>query len=728
MIRDDLIALTPDVLAALSNRGLVKRATREVDAGERPALTEDADGAVRAAYPDGVTVTLPPGGGLTAARCSCPAPGVCRHLLAVVLTYQRTHADAPAHEATPDRDAGPDHDAAPDRKAPPEREVAPDHDAAADHDTAADRTAASNREAALDRPAAPGPGASRDRGAAPGREADGAGGEPWRWSPGDVTDEDLAAAIGAPALTAARRQLRRGYTAVVHRPDPADPVPRVELPTNTVRFLVPHQIGYARGDAADDGGESIALAVWACRAADRQHPDRPEAQVRVGGPATVTDLAALDAAVALAADVLLTGAAHLGSGTDARLAAVRRDLDAAGLRWPLLAVDDLAGQLEAYAARGARYRPENLADLVAELPARRRAVVNAGATPPERVLGAHEPAETPLRRLRLTGLGARVRESGGEVGVDVVLAHPAAVSVLVLHRAYPVTDDGPPTGHELAGRRVTGTTLGALATGNVVSESAVRSAAHRLRFAAGRLARTTVTPGTGEWSGLPPGLLARDPDALAAELAARPPRLLRPRAAAESVRVLALGEVRAIGYAAGEQRLHATVTGADGGTATLTATHHSAAPGALDALAAALDGTHGPPRYVSGTVRRGADGLVVEPLAVVADAVVVPDLAPGVGDGRLAGALDARPDPVAAALGTASALLAQAAHSGLRHLPAGFPDRLRATAAGLTGVGLDRCGAALSGLAGALGADPGEPAVRAWVDAWIRLSVTAESR
>ncbi|MGA4688235.1 SWIM zinc finger family protein, partial [Micromonospora sp. AB353] len=429
MTRDDLIALTPDVLAALSNRGLVKRATKEVDAGERPALTEDADGAVRAAYPDGVTVTLPGGGGLAAGTCSCPAPGVCRHLLAVVLTYQRTHADARAREAAPDRNAGPGHDAVPGREAPPGR-------------------------------------------------AD-AGDEPWRWSPGDVTDEELAAAIGAPALTAARRRLRRGYAAVVHRPDAADPVPRVELPTGTVRFLVPRRIGYARGDAAGDGGEAIALAVWACRAADREQPDRPEAQVRVGGTATVTEHPALDAAVGLAADVLLTGVAHLGSGVDARLAAVRRDLDAAGLRWPLLAVEDVAGQLEAYAARGARYRPETLADLLAELPARRRAVVNAGATPAERVLGAHEPAETPLRRVRLTGLGARVRESGGEVGVDVVLAHPAAVSVLVLRRAYPVTDDDPPTGHELAGRRVTGTTLGALATGNVVSESAVRSAAHR---------------------------------------------------------------------------------------------------------------------------------------------------------------------------------------------------------------------------------------------------------
>ncbi|MFE2617917.1 SWIM zinc finger family protein, partial [Micromonospora chalcea] len=166
MIREDLIALTPDVLAALSNRGLVKRATKEVDAGERPVLTEDTDGAVRAAYPDGVTVTLPPGGGLAAARCSCPAPGVCRHLLAVVLTYQRTHA------ATPDRDAAPGNDAAPDQKAAPDREAALD------------------RRADPGGQAAPGPGASQDHGAAPGREDAAAGSEPSRWSPGDVTDEE----------------------------------------------------------------------------------------------------------------------------------------------------------------------------------------------------------------------------------------------------------------------------------------------------------------------------------------------------------------------------------------------------------------------------------------------------------------------------------------------------------------------------------------------------------
>ncbi|MFG2054638.1 hypothetical protein ACGFI9_11475 [Micromonospora sp. NPDC048930] len=688
MTRTDLLALTPEVLAALSNRGLVKRATKAVDGGELPTLTVDEDGAVRAAHPDGVTSVLPAGGGLATGVCSCAAPGVCRHLLALVLTYQREQTvTGPGPErAVPARPGGPTGGGG----------VGPNPDTA-------------GPDGAGDGPA-------------------GTAGEPWRWSPGDVTDEELAAAVGTPALAAAERRRRRGYLAVVRRPGADDPVPQVELPTGTVRFLVPRQIGYASSDAAGDGGEAIALAVWACRAADRDQPDRREAQVRVGGTASVVDGPALDAAVTLAGEVLLTGAVHTGTGADARLAAVRRDLDAAGLRWPLLAVDELAGQLEAYAARSARYRPETLAEVLAELPARRRAVVNGGGTPPERVLGADEPAETPLRRLRLTGLGARVRESAGEVAVDVVLAHPAAAGVLVLRREFGPADGAGLTGHALAGRRVAGSTLGALAAGNVVSESAVRSAAHRLRFAAGRLARTTVTPGAGSWAELPPGLLARDLDALAAALAEQPPRLLRPRTAAESVRVLALGDVRAIGYAAGEQRLAATVTGVAGGVATVSAVHRAVAPGALDALAAALGGAHGTPRYVSGTVRRGADGLVVEALAVVADTVVVPDLAAGAGDGALGGVVAEPPDPVTAALRAASALLAQAAHSGLRHLPAGFRDRLRSAAERLARVGLDRCGNALIDLAGALGADPGDAAVRAWVDAQIRLLVTAESR
>ncbi|NUR25679.1 MAG: hypothetical protein HOV83_07485, partial [Catenulispora sp.] len=87
---------------------------------------------------------------------------------------------------------------------------------------------------------------------------------------------------------------------------------------------------------------------------------------------------------------------------------MRRDLDAANLRWPLLAADELADQLTAHAERAARHRPELVADLLAELVARSRAAASATGQPRSRVLGTDEAAEVALRRLRLTALGCRV--------------------------------------------------------------------------------------------------------------------------------------------------------------------------------------------------------------------------------------------------------------------------------------------------------------------------------
>ncbi|MFB9839740.1 hypothetical protein ACFFNX_47110, partial [Actinoallomurus acaciae] len=198
MTRADLLALDTDALIALANRGLVKRATRELDAGTVPALSTDTDGTVRGRFPDGVEVAFPVGAGLDTASCTCPATGVCRHRIGLVLAYQR------------------------------ETE-----------------------------PAAP--GAAKE------------------WSPGSIDDETLRQVLGTRALTAARRRRAAGYSAYVHRDTPT---PWVELPTCTVRFLVPGELGYAHTDAAGpEHGEAIALAVWAFREADEHAPGEQEVRL-----------------------------------------------------------------------------------------------------------------------------------------------------------------------------------------------------------------------------------------------------------------------------------------------------------------------------------------------------------------------------------------------------------------------------------------------------------------
>lgn len=658
-VRGDLLALTPDTLAALSNRGLVKRATKELAAGTVPAVTTGADGTVHARHPDGSATSLPPGAGLDNATCSCAAPGVCRHLIALVLAYQDA---APA--------AGPTGTAA-----------AP--------------------EAGAPAPVACSPA----------------------WSPGSVGDEELRTAFGAPALAAARRAFDDGYGARLHLPTTERPEPWVELPTCTVRFPVPGEIAYALTDAsAVRRGEVVTLAVWAFRAADEA--EVREGPVQVGGRATpkVTARPRLDAAAALADELLLSGVAHSGPVQVGALARAGEALSADSLHWPAGAVGELAGQLSAYATRSAHYRPERVAALLTEIHARRRAAGLPG------VLGTREAGTTPLRRVRLTALGCRVRTTPTGSAAEVYVGHPGAATVLVLHKEWATTDGAATTGHLLAGRRLLGTTLGKLATGNLVSESARRTAGRVLTIAGNKLGATGVTPVAGAWTELPEPLLVRDLASLTAGWEGRPPRLIRPRTEAENVHVIALSAVEHVGYDPAEQQLEAVVRDEAGHHARVRSDYRPECPGALDALAGALESgaTH-----ISGSVHRSGGSVRIDPIAVLTPSgVTVPDLAPGDGSGALRAVVHHSSDPLTAALDEATAALASVAHSGLRALSDPARARLDDAATSLSRAGLARTATLLRAVPRAAGPDgeDGPARAEAWLQAQLQVLVSSELR
>lgn len=623
-MRADLLALTEQALVTLANRGLLKRATRDLDAGAGPTITTDADGTVRGQFPDGTETTLPQG---KDGSCGCAASGVCRHQLALILAYQRANA-APA--------------------------------------------------------------------------------ELVRWSPGELADA-LDQQFPAGVLTKAKRALSAGFPARLHRPTAEQPEPAADLGSCTVRFLVPHDLGYVHVDGTRQ--DAVALAVWAFREADEKGLTGDDVELDVGGQPTRTH--SMASAVDLATRVLLDGAMHTGTSLAPTFARAERDL--ADLRFPLAAVADLADQLAAYRARAAHYRPERIADLVAELHARHLAAGFDGGTPASRVLGSDEPAETPLNRVRLTGLGCRVTAGLAEV----YLADPSG-TVLVLKKQW----DGTETGAEVAGRRIGGTTLAAIATGNLVSESAARSASRVVRLVSSRVGKTSVTPSNGGWDSLAGQVLVRDLAALDTTLANLAPRLVRPRVEAEHLRVVAVAEVLDIGYHPGAQRLDAVITDAAGTRAVVSATYRPTSPAALDAVDTALRSA---PRFVAGAVRRTRGTLVIDPTALVVDStVVVPDLAPGDGSAALHGATSPSTDGVTAALDSALGVCAEAAHRGLRHLPPDFERRVTEVAASLRETGLTKAAAVLSRFA--VEVRRPETAVSAWVDAQVRLTTTADAR
>lgn len=83
-----------DALAALASTGLVRRAAKDVEGG-KVAWIEPPGPLQGVANADGQRVTVD-GGGPARARCDCPAPGICKHILATAIWLRTDSADAVA--------------------------------------------------------------------------------------------------------------------------------------------------------------------------------------------------------------------------------------------------------------------------------------------------------------------------------------------------------------------------------------------------------------------------------------------------------------------------------------------------------------------------------------------------------------------------------------------------------------------------------------------------------
>ena len=83
---DNYRAYDDDTLIALSNAGLLRRAMKDVEAGNIAWAEQDDHGGVITV--DGQRVQLD-AGGPQQARCDCPAPGICKHILGATLWLRK---------------------------------------------------------------------------------------------------------------------------------------------------------------------------------------------------------------------------------------------------------------------------------------------------------------------------------------------------------------------------------------------------------------------------------------------------------------------------------------------------------------------------------------------------------------------------------------------------------------------------------------------------------------
>jgi hypothetical protein len=96
MPRADLLALTDEDLIALSNRGTVKRAQKELESGAPTCqIAEDGAGGVTVTWSDGIVCRFLHGKTVHDATCSSGSIGISRRLVRSVLAYQKANRAAP---------------------------------------------------------------------------------------------------------------------------------------------------------------------------------------------------------------------------------------------------------------------------------------------------------------------------------------------------------------------------------------------------------------------------------------------------------------------------------------------------------------------------------------------------------------------------------------------------------------------------------------------------------
>jgi hypothetical protein len=543
MPRADLLALSADDLATLTNRGTLKRAWREVEGGEVTCTFDETPaGDLTARWSDGVECRVPAGAVLADGRCSCAAAGLCRHLVRTALAYQKQAAPAPG---------GP--------------------------------------------PAAP---------AAP-------------WDPGTIPDEELACHWRPAALAKLREQFRQGVLVELVRG--SKPSARFHLPGCLVRFLVPGDPRYTHCDcAAPAPCPHVPLAVWSFRLLA---PGKAAGILATGArtpplPAGLLD--DLEAALGDLAGHGLSGAPAACAGRLARLENACREAD---LVWPAEVLAELLSEQERYAAHDARFAPERVAELVGEWAARLDAIRgDTGALPQVILRGSRADRPTTLGSARFVGLGCDARAGRRGVTLTAYLQDSDSGTVVAVSREFAEGDADPQQpprsfGELAQASAVKGSSFAALGAGQLLIRGGKRTAGCRLL--PGR-AEASVGPQTFAWEGLRPPVLVEEFAELEARLGALPPAALRPRRVAEDFHVCTVAGAEGAAFVAATQTARAVLVDPRGGRALLEHPFAARAQAGTEALLALLREKPHDLRFVSGHVRRGPSGLVIQPVCLVA--------------------------------------------------------------------------------------------------------------
>ena len=574
--RRDLIELGLEALTALANPGFVKRAQKDLALGAVPTLCQDADGTVRALFDDGVQTFIGPAATLRDAVCSCPASSMCRHRVTLVLAYQ----------------------------------VWPDLEPVAALGSGGDRLLVETADVG-------------------------------EWSPAQFDDAAIAATVGPGVLEQARKlALAHPIATVLAGASSADGMttPSVRLPMSHVRFFSRSSLAHARCDCQQGSAcAHVVLAIWAFRLAHQTHPGVAEVTLAVlpGGrlSAETRTAGALQApdAMALINDLqdCLWSLWRDGSSApllalEARFEVLRARLQQQAWTWVAGELDTVWLKLQAQERRSSRFDVQDLVDAMTRLWARLQGAVHAERDPGARIpasqiLGIGQKGEVALDHLRLVSLGAQFWRDTVQSGASLIFADPDTQTVSVLERCWPRPADPADPSDGLLNRRIAGLSLKLLAGGQVVTKAAKRRANACIELGA-TARQTSVMPlSPKSWDDLRPPLKFAQVAALAQYLRERPPPSVRPGQVGDSWHVLELSDLTLEDWAwdAAQQTLFASWQSVESTVLRVYLPHQHLTPGAIDALARALNGEWGALHCIAGPVWLEQGSVAMRPMSLL---------------------------------------------------------------------------------------------------------------
>jgi hypothetical protein len=444
-------------------------------------------------------------------------------------------------------------------------------------------------------------------------------------SPAEADEATLSRLLSPRALSLAQALLAEGLVVDVRQVGNGEPCPTARLPMATVRFWGGAALEAARCDCVQGSAcEHVALAVWAFRKAGAQ----PTLQVKLGEASRI-DID--DAPYRRVVESLLRHGVRAGLSPHRQALALAHEAVAqSGAVWLGLLLADLENWLGAYAARSARYEAKDGVGLLAELALRLAAGRQAGQA--KAAWGVGEAAEVELDKLRLMSLGCRIERDGDQRRARLVLADVDTGTRFVLSHAWAVAANTQDEA-ELANtqRLAPSVRLGALASGQLLSQHAKRRADGSLLIAKARSNQNSLLPQSGDWSNLKPPLCFERLVDVRQEKHAHPLPQTGPRHAAPAFAAVRIAKLETLFYDPNEQSLIGLIHDADGEIIILKRSHQGHVRHALDAIAAALSGQFGAPSHVAGVLSFERGQVFLEPWAFACKRVVVPDLEPACG-------------------------------------------------------------------------------------------------